>query len=118
MSSGQKLFDNELYRIGGTKLLRGFNEESIFANFYNVLTTEYRMLFNQNSNLFVFCDLAYYEKNTVSSRIVDRPFGVGTGLNLETKVGIFSISYAIGSMRNQPFAFRQGRIHFGMLSQF
>lgn len=118
VSSGQKLFDNELYRIGGTKLLRGFNEESIFANFYNVLTTEYRMLFNQNSNLFIFCDLAYYEKNTVFNRIVDRPFGIGTGLNLETKVGIFSISYAIGSMRNQPFTFRQGRIHFGMLSQF
>lgn len=118
LSSGQKLFDNELFRIGGTKLLRGFNEESIFANFYSVLTTEYRLLFNRNSNLFIFGDLAYYEKNTVSDRIIDRPFGVGTGLNLETKVGIFSISYAIGSRKNLPFTFRQGRIHFGMISQF
>lgn len=118
VSSGQKLFDNELYRIGGTKLLRGFNEESIFANFYSVFTTEYRLLFNRNSNLFIFWDLGYYEKNTLFDRFSDRPMGLGTGLNLETRVGIFSISYAIGSQENIPLSFRQGRIHFGMISQF
>ncbi|MCB0688995.1 MAG: hypothetical protein KDC53_20795, partial [Saprospiraceae bacterium] len=118
ISSGQKMFDNELFRIGGTKLLRGFNEESIFANFYSILTTEYRLLFNQNSNLFIFWDLGYYEKNTLSGRIIDQPMGFGTGLNLETKVGIFTITYALGKQNENPISFRQGRIHFGMISQF
>ncbi len=118
IGSGQPLYDNELYRIGGTRILRGFNEESIFASFYSVFTTEYRLIFNQNSNLFIFLDLAYIEKNTNLERIVDRPIGMGTGLNLETRVGIFSISYALGSQRNRPLSFREGRIHFGMISQF
>ncbi len=118
IGSGQALYDNELYRIGGTRTLRGFNEESIFASFYSVYTSEYRLIFNQNSNLFIFLDLAYIEKNTNLEKIVDRPMGMGTGLNLETRVGIFSISYALGSQRNRPLSFREGRIHFGMISQF
>jgi outer membrane protein assembly factor BamA len=118
IGSGQALSDNELYRIGGTRLLRGFNEESVFASFYSVFTSEYRLLFNRNSNLFIFWDVAYTEKNTNLEKFADRLSGVGTGLNLETKVGIFSISYALGTRRNLPLSFRQGRIHFGMTSQF
>ncbi|MBK8505816.1 MAG: hypothetical protein IPL46_28645 [Saprospiraceae bacterium] len=118
IGSSQGLYDNELYRIGGTKLLRGFNEQSVLASLYSVLTTEYRLLFNQNSNLFVFWDFAYVEKRTAQSQQTDQPMGIGTGLNLETKVGIFSISYALGAQQNQGLSFREGRIHFGMTSQF
>ena len=64
IGTGEVLYDNELFRIGGTKLLRGFNEEVIFASFYSVFSLEYRLLFNQNSNLFVFSDLGYTEQIT------------------------------------------------------
>ncbi len=118
IGSGERLYNNELYRIGGTKLLRGFNEESIFARFYNVLTLEYRLLFNQNSNFFYFIDIGFYDRNDNEGYISDQPLGTGVGLNLETKVGIFSISYAIGKAIDSPFSFRSGVVHFGMVSGF
>lgn len=118
IGSGQALYNNELYRIGGARLLRGFNEQSIFASMYSIFTAEYRLLFNQNSNIFVFTDAGVYNQHTNLTKSSDTPFGVGTGLNLETKVGVFAISYAIGREKNSPFSFRNGRIHFGMISQF
>jgi len=118
VGSGQNLYNNELFRTGGSKILRGFNEEAILASFYSVFTTEFRLLFNQNSNLFVFSDLGFYQQNTSQTKIQDYPIGIGTGLNLETDVGVFAISYAIGREKNLPFSFKTGKIHFGMVSRF
>ncbi|MDQ6845842.1 MAG: BamA/TamA family outer membrane protein, partial [Bacteroidota bacterium] len=39
-----QVFRNELFQIGGYRLLRGFDEESIYANRYAVFTAEYRYL--------------------------------------------------------------------------
>ena len=44
-------FQNELFRIGGYSLLRGFDEESIYASKYAVFTGEYRYL---GRNQFLF----------------------------------------------------------------
>ncbi len=118
LDSGTEVLNNELYRIGGTKLLRGFNEESIFASLYSVFTAEYRLLFSQNSNIFLFTDFAYIQQQADGAVIHDQPIGIGTGINLETKVGVFAISYAIGKQQNVPFSFREGKIHFGMVSLF
>ncbi len=118
IGSAEELYDNELFRIGGAKLLRGFNEETIFANFYSIFTLEYRLLFNENSNLFLFSDLAYTERQTAQLFFIDKLIGFGTGLNLQTKVGIFNISYALGGQKNIRPSFRNGRIHFGMVSSF
>ncbi len=40
----QSVYRNELFRIGGLKTLRGFDEESIFASTYIIPTLEYRYL--------------------------------------------------------------------------
>ena len=53
-------FQNELFQIGGYKLLRGFDEESIYANQYAVFTAEYRYLVGVNSNFFGFTDAGFY----------------------------------------------------------
>ena len=57
----ERLFQNEIYRIGGLKTLRGFDEQAIFASGYSIATIEYRFILEQNSNLFLFFDQAYYE---------------------------------------------------------
>ncbi|NND06757.1 MAG: BamA/TamA family outer membrane protein [Saprospiraceae bacterium] len=118
VGSGEALYQNELFRIGGTQTLRGFNEESIFSSFYSIFTAEYRLLFNQNSNIFLFADLAYTEEDIDQQFTANRLFGTGIGLNLETKVGIFAISYALGKQRSVPLSFGTGRIHFGMVANF
>ncbi len=115
---GKSIFQNELYRIGGLKTLRGFNEESIFASSYSILTLEYRFILEQNSYLYIFGDGAWYENNSVNNYVKDTPYGFGTGVSFETKAGIFSINYALGKQFNNPIQLRDGKIHFGIVNYF
>lgn len=112
------LFKNELFRIGGLKTLRGFDEESIYASSYVIPTLEYRFLFGQNSNILLFAEGAWYENNSGNNYVKDTPYSVGAGINFDTKAGIFSLNYAIGSQFGNTFDFRTGKIHFGLTALF
>lgn len=112
------LYENELYRIGGNSILRGFDEESIWTSTYAVGTLEYRYILEQNSNIFAFFDYAWYEKYLTNSYNNDSPYGLGLGLNFETKPGIFSLTYALGSQNNNPILIRTAKIHFGFINYF
>lgn len=112
------IFRNELFQIGGYRLLRGFDEESIFASRYAVGTVEYRYLLGQNSFLFAFTDFGW-AKNTVPSVNISNTFlGVGLGMAFETKAGIFNISYAAGKRDDTKFNLRQSKIHLGYVNYF
>jgi outer membrane translocation and assembly module TamA len=113
-----QLFVNELYRIGGLKSLRGFDEESIYASTYIIGKVEYRYLLEQNSFLFAFVNSAWYENKSRNTEITDRPIGFGAGIDFETKIGIMSVSYALGKQFNNPVFFRNGKIHFGIVNYF
>ena len=105
---------NELFQIGGFKLLRGFDEENIFTNEYVVGSVEYRYLLNQNSYFFGFTD-AGFTKNKLTNR--DYNFiGAGLGLALETKQGLLNISFAAGKRNDLPFNLRETKIHIGIIS--
>lgn len=112
------LFKNELFRIGGFKTLRGFDEESIFASAYVIPTIEYRLLFAQNSNVLVFAEGAWYENNSTGIYLTDTPVSVGAGVNFETKAGILSLLYAVGNQFGNGFDPRSGKIHIGLTALF
>jgi outer membrane protein assembly factor BamA len=116
--SGKYLVDNELFRLGGQRSLRGFNELSILANAYTYANAEIRYLLAQNSFLFAFYNQAYVKQKTNRVNIDDFPIGFGTGVNFETGIGIISISYALGKQQNNPLNLRQGKIHFGIIALF
>lgn len=110
---------NETYRIGGSKLLRGFNEESILATFYGISTLEFRYLLGQNAFAFAFCDMAYTENRSRSSLApINRPLSFGLGTTFETKAGIFGLTYALGKEQGNPFDMRAGKIHLAYLNYF
>ncbi len=115
---GSDLFQNELYRIGGLKTLRGFDEESILASRYIIGKLEYRYIMEQNSYLFLFFNGAYYERRERGVFIHDVPLGFGAGITFETKLGIFSVTYALGKEFDNPILFRSGKIHFGLINYF
>jgi len=112
------IFRNEQFRLGGNQLLRGFDEESIFATNYVLGTLEYRYLLGQNSYFFVFGDMGYLQNKTNENDFSNRPIGVGAGMTFETKAGIFGISYALGKLENAAFEFRTAKVHFGFVSLF
>jgi outer membrane translocation and assembly module TamA len=110
----QNIFYNELYRIGGVKTLKGFDEQSIFASSYVIINSELRYLLQQNSNFMLFWNGAWYRNFLLS----DKPYGFGAGLNFETGAGIFSVFYAVGSQFNNQIEFNQAKIHFGFVNYF
>jgi hypothetical protein len=50
------IFRNELFQIGGNRLLRGFNEESQFVSQYGVGTVEFQAIDRVKLGLFWICD--------------------------------------------------------------
>ncbi len=112
------IFRNELFRIGGLKTLRGFDEESIYASTYVIPTIEYRFLFARNSNILLFAEGAWYENNSNGSYLKDTPMSMGAGINFETKAGILSLNYGLGNQFGNGFDLRSGKIHFGLTALF
>lgn len=115
-----QLFNNDAYRIGGFKTLRGFNEESIFATSYSIARNEIRYQIERNGYLFIHFDQAWYENRSVNKLGVrrDTPYAFGAGISIGTKAGVFSFSSALGSQQNNPILIRAAKFHFGFLSVF
>ena len=111
------IYQNEVFRFGGQTSLRGFNEEELYGTTTSILSLEYRFLLDKNSNLFAFYDQALMENNA-ANYYKDAPFGFGIGLSFGTKIGIFSISYALGKQFDNPILFSNGKVHFGYIAYF
>lgn len=114
----QSLFISELFRIGGLRTLKGFDEQAIFASTYGIVNTEIRYLLQQNSNVMLFWNGAWYRNAVRQPVISDMPYGFGAGLNFETGAGIFSLYYAVGKQFNNSIEFNKAKIHFGFLNYF
>ncbi|HSB93403.1 MAG TPA: BamA/TamA family outer membrane protein [Flavitalea sp.] len=114
----ENIFRNELFQIGGYKLLRGFDEESIYASAYAVGTAEYRYLMARNSFLFVFSDAGWVDNKMAKTSTAGVYIGLGGGMAFETKAGIFNISYAVGKRDDTNFNLRQSKIHLGYVNYF
>ncbi|WP_207511822.1 hypothetical protein [Longitalea luteola] len=112
------IFRNELFQIGGYKLLRGFDEESIFASQYAIGTLEYRYLVGRNSYLSYFIDGGWSKNASVYARSSNYYWGTGFGMAFETKAGIFNLSYAVGKRDDAKFNMRQSKIHIGYVNYF
>jgi hemolysin activation/secretion protein len=113
-----KIFRNELFQIGGYKLLRGFDEESQYLSQFVIGTFEYRYLVGQNSYFFAFTDGGWGRNNSQNIDVHYTYFGTGLGLAFETKAGIFNLAWAVGKRSDLEFNLRQSKIHFGFLSYF
>lgn len=112
------IYQNELYRIGGNKILRGFDEESIFASLYAIGTVEGRLLTGQNAYLFAFFDYGYLQNQSIGRNITDFPFGFGLGMTLQVGSGVLTFSVATGRQLSNPLNFQATKIHVGFVSFF
>lgn len=113
-SSGN-IYRNELFQIGGYRLLRGFDEESQYVSQYAVGTAEYRILLQRNSYFFAFADGGWARH---IEKVNHTYLSTGAGISFETGAGIFNLALAIGSRDDQPFNLRQSKVHFGFVNYF
>ncbi|MEA2043691.1 MAG: ShlB/FhaC/HecB family hemolysin secretion/activation protein [Bacteroidota bacterium] len=109
------LFDNELYKFGGIRTMRGFDEDYFNVQHYAVYTAEFRYLYDTNAAAYFFSDIGYYTKNKMPGDFV---WGFGPGVNIDTKAGIFSFNYALGKTMGNPILFSQSKIHIAYINRF
>ncbi|MEN9339736.1 MAG: hypothetical protein RIQ62_1048 [Bacteroidota bacterium] len=117
-TGNDKLFRNELFQIGGYRLLRGFDEGSLFVSHYEVASIEPRFLLSPDSYFFLFSDIGWIQSNYRNISVSDKPYSVGAGMVFQTKGGLFNLAYALGGREQLGIQFKNSKVHFGYLSYF
>lgn len=117
LTSGN-LVSNELFRIGGFKDLRGFDEDFFKCSDDLIQTLEYRFFLDRASFINLFVDMAYLNQSIGTTFEWTYNMGFGTGIQFQTKIGNFSLQYALGQSRDQTLSFSNGKIHFGYSNFF
>ncbi len=108
---------NELYRVGGFKILRGFDEQSLYATSYSIFSLEYRFLLDQNTNIGAFWDFGSLQ-NTLEYSNYNIYQGFGIRFSFASKAGIFNLAYALGKTNKENILFKNSKIHFGYSALF
>ncbi|MCC2545592.1 BamA/TamA family outer membrane protein [Hymenobacter sp. BT175] len=114
----ERLFLNDLFRVGGLSTLRGFNELEFYASSYAIGTVEFRQFTGSDAYVFLFADQAYLRRSLPQDPFEDLPTGLGAGLSFRTGAGMFQFVYSVGRTREQNFSLNASKIHFGITSRF
>ncbi|MEO5583297.1 MAG: hypothetical protein ABIR66_11435, partial [Saprospiraceae bacterium] len=109
---------NELYRLGGFQLLRGFDEQSILAKDYLIWINEYRLHTGARSYIYVHSDLGSIRAFITDQYIRNVYWSLGAGIVFDTSLGLFSVSSSAGRKFPTSFDLRSIKLHVGYLSYF
>lgn len=112
----ESFLNNELFRFGGVNSIRGFAENSLIANRFAVLQTEYRYLLDANLFANTVIDLGNYENKLDGFN--ENILGYGIGLGLRSKAGIFKLVLANAISESQETTFSNSKIHISFTSFF
>jgi len=108
--------ENELFRFGGINSIRGFLENSILANKYIVINTEYRYQLSRNIYAHTIIDFSDFENKISNTK--ENLYGFGLGFGIRTKAGLLKFNYANGKSEAQNFKFSNSKIHLSLVSVF
>ncbi|MDN3492673.1 POTRA domain-containing protein [Winogradskyella bathintestinalis] len=108
--------DNELFRFGGINSIRGFEENSLVANLYGVINTEYRYRLSNGIYIHSVLDAGYFENKLTNTK--EKLFGFGLGLGLLTNAGLFRLNYSAGKTENRQFKLSDSKVHVSLTANF
>ena len=111
---GNQLQLTDLFWFGGSRSLRGYRENQFWGKVIAWVNLEYRFILNRNSRLFAFSDWGFYQGLNNSVQENEVLPGYGLGIRFETPLGIMGVDYGLG----KGDSFSEGKIHFGITSQF
>lgn len=116
----ENLLQNELYRFGGFKSLRGFNENSLQASMATVLQTEFRTTLNAQLYLHSILDysLAKDETSSSSNNNTTSRLGTGFGIGLKTSNGLLKLAFANGTTLENKFNLQNSLVHISYNVKF
>jgi hypothetical protein len=107
---------NELFRFGGINSIRGFNENSLQANMFTSILTEYRFVPAPNIYIHSIIDYGYFRDE--SSKNGGGLLGLGIGFGLLTNNGLLNLVYANGSTDDQSIKLSNSIVHISFKTTF
>ena len=107
------LYNNEISRLGGTKNLRAFIEESIYASQYAMLNCDFGINLGPEIQSFLFGDLA-----KVQAPVSKIYYDAGLGFRFQQENGSLSITYGVGNIENTGLQLKNGRVGITFSSRF
>ncbi|MBS1534177.1 MAG: hypothetical protein JST78_03800 [Bacteroidetes bacterium] len=107
---------NELYRFGGINSIRGFNENSLQANLFSSIMTEYRFVPATSLYIYSIVDYGYYQDKTINKN--GNLLGLGIGLGVITKNGLINLIYANGSAQTSEIKSANSIVHISFKTIF
>lgn len=102
----------EQYKMGGFRSLRGYNEDEFSSWRLGWVNSELRYLLTIDSRLFVLLDSGVLQ--VPDSVVKTDLFALGGGISFSTKVGVFSLSYALRYTDKRLSGIGSGMIHIGL----
>lgn len=116
INSKNEFAANELLRFGGWNSLRGFNENSLYADLYYFGTAEYRYVIGNQAFFDIFGQYGQLNNKTLSLK--PKFYSFGTGFNFFLPIGLMSFQISNGSEFGNPIKFSDTKIHWGILTKF
>ncbi len=107
---------NELYRFGGINSIRGFNENSLQANAFTSVMTEYQYIISPSIYAHSILDYGYFKDQSTNNS--GKLLGIGFGFGLITKNGLFNIVYANGSSKDQAIKLSNSIVQISLKTNF
>ncbi len=108
----------DLYRFGGINSVRGYREGQFLGSRVAWSNIGLRYSITRRSFAEVFYDMGYYRRP--EDALFNIPaqegfiYGYGLGVRIETALGMFGVSYALG----KGDSILEGKIHFGLINDF
>ncbi len=119
-SSEKKIPISDQFSLGGLNSLRGYREEEFSGDKLFWSNLEYRLILSPESRAYLFWDFGYFSRMIENpatgsvDRLAGSRSGLGLGLKVDTKLGVYEVDYALG----EKDSFSQGKIHFGISNRF
>ncbi len=110
------ILQNELFRIGGTNSIRGFDEQSIFTSSYSITNLEYHYIINPTSYIYSVTDFAVFKNYFTDS--TTNLYGIGLGYSFQSKSNILNLSYVVGKNSKSSFNFNNSKVHIKITYPF
>ena len=107
--NSKNLVINELMRFGGFNSIRGYDENSIFADAFTLLKTSLNYYMNDTIYVYTLFDIANYSNKILN--VNQDIYSGGFGLSSRTEYGIISIIYSKGNNWGNSFNLKNAKIN-------
>ena len=109
----EEYLENELFRLGGPKSIRGFLPNSIPTSKYAILKTQYNYLLNAKTKIYPLIDIARQYSIKWTNLL-----STGIGYSQLRNNTLFNIEYAIGKNNRNNFNLNNSFLSIKVLTYF